>query len=122
MLFRSDPVGDNATQIFRRSSRSGCDVDGAAEDGSAQSCGDVGWFHGLRSFGFVVVDFGGLLKRGQFLFPLGGLGGFAPGVVELHQPFERFRDPVRGVEIRGQAGLALLEYLIALEQERSASA
>ena len=33
------------------------------------------------------------------MFPLGGWGGFAPGVVELHQPFEGFRDPARGVAV-----------------------
>ena len=75
---------------------------------------------GLRSRlrPFLLNRLGGLLERGQFLFPLRGLGGFAPGVVELHQPFEGFRDPARGVEIRGQAGLVLLESLAALEQER----
>jgi hypothetical protein len=46
---------------------------------------------------FLSVHFAGLLERGQFLFPLGGLGEFAPGVVELHQPFEGFRDPARGI-------------------------
>ena len=77
---------------------------------------------GSRLHPFLLGRLGGLLERGQFLFPLGGWGGFAPGVVELHQPFEGFRDPARGVEMRGQAGLALLEYLIGLEQERSAPA
>ncbi len=67
---------------------------------------------------FLVSRFGGLLERGQPLFPLGGMGGFAPGVVELHQPFEGFRDPARSVEIRGQAGLALLESFAALKEER----
>ena len=58
-------------------------------------------------FGFTAAPplllhrFDRLLERGQFLFPLRGLSGFAPGVVELHQPFEGFRDPARGVEIRG---------------------
>ena len=59
-----------------------------------------------------------MLELGQFLFPFGGLSGFAPGLVDLHQPFEGFRDPARGVENGRQAGLALLESLIALEQEQ----
>ena len=42
----------------------------------------------------LLRRFVGLLERGQFLFPLGGGGGFAPGVVELHQPFEGFPDRV----------------------------
>ena len=74
----------------------------------------VSW---ITEFGFVVAGFAGLLERGQFLSPLGGLGGLAPGVVELHQPFEGFRDPARGGEMRGQAGLVLLESLVALAQE-----
>jgi hypothetical protein len=73
---------------------------------------------GSRLRPLLLNCFGGLLERGQFLFPLGGFRRFAPGVVELHQPFEGFRDPARGVEIRGQAGLALLESLATLEQER----
>ena len=36
----------------------------------------------------------------------------------MYQPFERFRDPTRGVEIRGQAGLAVNEAFVALQQER----
>ena len=76
----------------------------------------------LDSWLLLLRRFGGLLELGQFLFPLGSLDGLAPGVVELHEPFEGFRDPARGVENRGQAGLALLESLIALEQGGSASA
>ena len=37
----------------------------------------------------------------------------APGVVELLQPFEGFRDLARGVEIRGHAGLVLLLNLLS---------
>src|SRR2546428_2037027 len=74
-----------------------------------------GWDSWLRSL--LLNRFCSLLKLRELLFPLGGLGGFAPGVVELHQPFEGFRDPARDVEIRGQAGLALSEAFIALPQQ-----
>src|ERR1019366_6502904 len=87
----------------------------SANANSASS--DVG-FIGVLWRLCAVASFGGLLESGKFLFPLGGLGGFAPGVVELHQPFERFRDPARGVEIGGHAGLALNEAFVALQQER----
>jgi hypothetical protein len=74
----------------------------ANANNASSGVGFIGVLWGLCS----VANFGGLLKFGQFLFPLGGWGGFAPGVVKLHQPFEGFRDPARGVEIGRQAGLA----------------
>ena len=73
----------------------------------------------LGSGSWLLLDrFRGLLEVGQFLFPVGGLGGFGPGVVELHQPFEGFRDAARGVENGRQAGLALNEAFVALPQQR----
>ena len=66
-----DTRGVRSAELGPVRGRGGCERDGAAEDSGAESCGDLGWIHGLRSYGFVVTGFGGLLRCGRFHFHLG---------------------------------------------------